>query len=304
MKHLKFYLLIMALFVVATVVISAETVAKNPLEWLAGLEVEVFGQAATGSLKERLNNLDELVTGRIREETLVERLSRLDKLLYINQPHDISLIYKIQALEWVLFKEASTGSLRDRVERLEKLLVGEVSAGPITKRLERLILQIFPNGSVKGRWVTVPDGLIIKVKLVEELSSIKNKPEDRIHFIVAETVYEGNLVLFPKGVAGVGVLQQVKKPANMGRDARLMLDFSEVRAMDGTMVEIFYGAKAQEINSSRQWAVGASAAGMAAFGPQGILFGLAVKGREKVIPAGTELYLQVKEPVRIYTIER
>ena len=145
MKHLKFYLLIMALFVVATVVISAETVAKNPLEWLAGLEVEVLGQAATGSLKERLNNLDELVTGRIREETLVERLSRLDKLLYINQPHDISLIYKIQALEWVLFKEASTGSLRDRVERLEKLLVGEVSAGPITKRLERLILTDLPQ---------------------------------------------------------------------------------------------------------------------------------------------------------------
>ena len=99
-------------------------------------------------------------------------------------------------------------------------------------------------------------------------------------------------------------MQQVKKPANMGRDARLMLDFSEVRAMDGTLVEIFYGAKAQEINRSRQLAVGASAAGMVAFGPQGILFGLAVKGREKVIPAGTELYLQVKEPVRIYTIER
>jgi hypothetical protein len=43
---------------------------------------------------------------------------------------------------------------------------------------------------------------------------------------------------------------------------------------------------------------------MLAFGPGGILFGLAVKGKEMTIPKGTEFYLQVKEPVRIYTIEK
>jgi hypothetical protein len=41
---------------------------------------------------------------------------------------------------------------------------------------------------------------------------------------------------------------------------------------------------------------------MLAFGPEGILVGLAVKGHEKVIPVATEFYLQIKEPVRVFTI--
>lgn len=81
-----------------------------------------------------------------------------------------------------------------------------------------------------------------------------------------------------------------------------MVDYAIVRALDATPVRMFYGAKALKMDRSRKLAVSASAAGMVALGPGGILLGLVIKGKETIIPVGTEFYLQVNQPVRIYTI--
>ena len=303
-RLLKIFMYLCIIIFLANLPIRADDKVKNPLEWLSDLEIGAFGVASpTGPLLERLNQLEESVTGRIREGTFVERLSRLDTLLYTNQAYDISSFFKLQALEWVLYKEGFSGPLGLRLEKMERLLLGNAYTGPFTKRLEKLVSQVFPEGVVKGYWANISAGLLVRVKIMDELSSTKSKPGDKFHFVVVETVTQDVFVLFPRGITGVGVLRQIKRPANLGRDARLTLDFVEIKTMDGSPVKIYYGSKAQEMNHSRQLAVGASAAGMLALGPQGILFGLAVKGRELTIPVGTEFYLQVKEPIRVFTLK-
>lgn len=284
-------------------VILADIPVKTPLEWLNELEIEITGKTSEGSLVERLKNLEESMTGRNYEGSLWERLSRLDTILFVNQPHDISLLYKIQASEWILYQEESSAPFKNRLEKLEQTVFGSVYAGSFTKRVEKLIDLVFPDGVIKGKWVTVPEGLLIKIKLLDELNSSKNKPLDRFRFTVVETVFCNNSVVFPKGVTATGVLREVTRPANFGRDARLVLDFAEIRALDATLVSVCYGSKSLEKNKSRQLTVGAGAAGMLAFGPGGILLAFAIKGQEMVIPANTEFYLQVKDPVRIYTLE-
>ncbi|HBF38887.1 MAG TPA: hypothetical protein DDW50_16400, partial [Firmicutes bacterium] len=129
------------------------------------------------------------------------------------------------------------------------------------------------------------------------------KPGTRFQFEVVESVFVNDFVVFPQGLTGDGTLEAVNRPENWGRDAKLMLDFAEIKALDGTPVAMIYGSKARSMDYSRRLSVGASAAGMIAFGPGGILLGFAVKGKEKKILQGTEFYLQVKEPVRIYTIQ-
>ncbi|MGE5581444.1 MAG: hypothetical protein ACM3X9_02795 [Bacillota bacterium] len=277
---------------------------KNPFEWLAELENSVAGHSEEGSLTERINNLEEMVTGKVRTDSIVERLTRLNTLLFVNQPYDVCLLNKTQALEWVLYKKGFTGSLQERLQRMEQLMFGAVYSGPINKRLEKLVNQVFPNGTINGKWISVPEGLVVKVRMVNELSSSRSKPGTSFRFEVVENVYSDDFILFPAGSGGSGVLKEVNPPANLGRDAKLTLDFAEIRALDGTSVKMFYGSKALEMDRSRRLAVSASAAGMLALGPGGILFGLAIKGQEKIIPAGAEFYLQVKEPARIYTIER
>ncbi len=304
MVHFRRILCMILIFFVLNITIQAENSVKNPLEWIDELETVVTGEISEGSLFERLGKLEEMMTGRTREGSLVERLTRLENLLYVNQPYDVSLLFKIQALEWILYKKGFSGSLEARLEKIEKALFDTNYSGPVTKRLERLIIQVFPDGTIKGKWITIPEGLLIKVQMINELSSSQNKPGTRFQFEITDTVLENDYVLFPVGSTGNGLLKQVSKPSNLGRDARLMLDFAEVKALDGTPVKMYYGTKALEMDRSRQLAVGASAAGMLAFGPGGILLGLVVKGKEKMIPGGTEFYLQVKEPVRVYTIEK
>lgn len=283
--------------------VYGDSIARNPLDWLNELEANVSGSSTSGSLFDRLTQFEIFLTGRTMDEPLVDRLTYLDTLLYANQPHDICLLYKLQALEWVLYHEALSGPVLARLERIETFLYGQTFFGPITKRFDRLINQIFPDGTIKAKWVSVPEGLLVKVKIVDELSSVNSKAGDEFQYLIAETVVVDDFVIFTKGSSGVGILKEVKKPRNLGRDARLLLDFVKMRAVDGTPVKISAGSKSSELNRSYQLAVGASAAGMLAFGPEGILFGLAVKGKERTIPAGTEFYLQISESVRIYTIK-
>lgn len=282
--------------------VAAVNPVKNSLEWMEQLETEVMGGASEGAIVERLNRLEEIVVGRIRNESLVKRLTYLDKLLYVNQPHDICLVYKIQALEWVVFRRTFPGALQQRIERIEQTLFNQRYHGPCNQRLERLIIQVFPDGVVTGSWVTLPEGWLVKVKITQELSSTSNVAGDSFQYEVVDTVSKSGRVIFAKGMTGTGILQRVNRPGKLGNDARLVLDFKEIRALDGTPVQLHYGKTAGENNRSRQLMVGASAAGMLIFGPEGILIGLAVKGREKVISVETEFYLQIKEPVRVFTI--
>lgn len=275
---------------------------KSPSDWLKEIEVAVIGRVSEGGLLNRLSAMEEMMTGKIRTGTLDERLSRLEGLLYINQPYDICLFYKIQALDWILYRSESEGPIKSRLEKLEKDIFGSVYSGPMTKRVERLIGQVFPGGAVKARWVNVPGGTLVKVRILDELNSVKNKPGDRFRLVVTDTLLDNGSIIFPQGTVGEGVLGEVIQPDNLGRDAQLRIDFAEIRALDATPVHLYYGTKALKMDRSRQLAFGASAAGMLAFGPGGILLGLVIKGKETTIPVGTEFYLEVAKPLRIYTL--
>lgn len=299
----RFFFLCVVLLLSLTAGVYGDYTVRNPFHWLNQLETKVLGNPSNGNLLDRLTQFELSLTGRTMDASLVDRLFHLETLLYTNRPHDICLLYKLQALEWVLYHETLSGPIMERLERIETLLYNQIFSGPVTKRADRLINQIFPDGAIQANWVSVPAGLPVKVKIIDELSSVNSKPGDQFKYLISETVVVDDYILFPKGSSGVGILKEVKKPGNLGRDARLLLDFDMIRAIDGTPIKINIGSKFSNLNRSYQLAVGASAAGMLALGPEGILFGLAVKGKERTIPAGTEFYLQISESVRIYSLK-
>lgn len=299
----RFFFLGVVLLLSLAAGVYGDYAARNPLHWLNQLETKVLGNPSNGNLLDRLTQFELSLTGRTMDDSLVDRLFHLETLLYTNRPHDICLLYKLQALEWVLYHETLSGPIMERLERIETLLYNQIFSGPVTKRADRLISQIFPDGAIQANWVNIPVGLPVKIKIIDELSSVNSKPGDQFKYLISETVVVDDYILFPKGSGGVGILKEVKKPGNLGRDARLLLDFDMIRAIDGTPIKINIGSKSSSLNRSYQLAVGASAAGMLALGPEGILFGLAVKGKDRTIPAGTEFYLQISESVRIYSLK-
>jgi hypothetical protein len=294
---------IVIVFLISSGAGAEEISARNPLEWLNTSEIYLLGKHNSGDLLERLSRFEEVMVGRVHEGSLVQRLNYLDNLLFVNQPYDICVTYKIQALEWVVFRQVYPEPLYIRIEKLEKTLFGKPSSGPVAIRLEKMVSQVFAEGAVKGHWVSVPEGMLVKVKLLDEVSSAKSSPGEEFRYQVIETVSSNNMVIIPKGTVGYGRISRITRPGNLGIDARLMLDFREIRALDSTMVALQYSANSPDINRPRQLAVGASAAGMLILGPEGILFGMAVRGQEKTIRADAEFFVQVKEPVRIYTLQ-
>jgi hypothetical protein len=278
---------------------ATEVATRNPLKWMSELETDVVGEPVNGNLLDRLANFEQIMVGRCREGSLVQRLTYLDALIYNNQPYDIAVTYKVQALEWVLFQQVFSVPLQQRTAKLEQTLFGTVYDGPIASRVEKMVNHVFAGGTVQAHWVSIPEGLPVKVKLLDEISSKKGRVGDSFRFSVVETVIHAGMVVIPKGAMGRGSIVNVTRPRKLGIDARLMLDLKEIRALDSTLVPLAYGSKT---GRPQQLAVGASAAGMLILGPGGIVFGMAVKGKEKIIPAGTEFDAQVNQPVRIYTI--
>jgi hypothetical protein len=278
---------------------AAGEATRNPLTWLGELETAVTGAVTDGNLPDRLARFEQIMVGRIREGNLVQRLAYLEALTYTNQPYDIAVTYKVQALEWVVFRQVFPAPLEQRVAKLEQTLLGTTFAGPLASRVEKLMSQVFPRGTVEAHWVSIPEGLPVRVKLLDKISSKKGRVGDTFRFRVMETVIHNGMVVIPKGAQGRGSIVKLTRPRKLGIDARLMLDLKEIRALDSSLVPLAYGAKTSR---PQQLAVGASAAGMMILGPGGIVFGLAVKGKEKNIPAGTEFQAQISQPVRIYTL--
>ena len=143
---------------------------------------------------------------------------------------------------------------------------------------------------------------LVKVKLLEDVSSAANRPGDAFSFAVAENVVQDEAVALVEGTVGRGRITRIKPPANMGRDAQITLIFGPVRALDGTLVRLEAGEESIAANKSQQLTVRVTAAGMIILGPAGILSGLFVRGKETHLPSGTEFFVQTAGVNSLYTL--
>jgi len=95
----------------------------------------------------------------------------------------------------------------------------------------------------------------------------------------------------------------VKGAKNFGRNAELEVSFDTIETIDGTRINTLLGDKSKAENKSLVTAAGASLAGMVILGPVGIVGGAFVHGKEVNIPAGVEMYIQIKEDTNAYGIQ-
>ncbi|NLY52774.1 MAG: hypothetical protein GX063_07680, partial [Firmicutes bacterium] len=82
-------------------------------------------------------------------------------------------------------------------------------------------------------------------------------------------------------------------------DGRLVVDFGTLSAIDGSPVALVMEEKATEKNKSLELAAGAGMAGAILLGPIGLAGAWFVKGKDVVIPMGTEFYVEVMRDARV-----
>lgn len=284
--------------------ICAATTERAPAESLAEMELVCLGATQAGGLSERLDALERLALDRSVRGPLPERIRSLREMLLENGPHRPAMLFRLNAMEWTLYRRVDGRPFRERLAALERDVLGQPAAGPFSARLDALAPYLWPEGRMPVAQLDLTAGTLVRIKLLAGLSSGANKAGDTFPFAVAETVYQDGLAVVPRGSPGEGRIAAIDPPRHMGRDARLTLAIGPVAALDGTPVPLTTGPACFEANKLARLPVQVSTAGMIVLGPAGILSGLFVRGKDTVLPEGTELFVQTTTVIPCYTIDR
>ena len=277
------------------------------------------GAAAQSSgLPDRVAVVEEIIFGRDQAGvlSLVERVVQLEKELYgvegsgpllarVQKMHEelvaggggTSLLMRLNAIEWMLYQEVSPAqALGRRIDQLEAQVIGERQTGPLRQRIDRLMDLVWPGGQLNTELVEIPKETLVLIRLEANVDSGQNRVGELIPFRVAEDVMVDDRLVIPAGTEGAARVTKVTSAGMMGRSGKVELDFGTLKTMDGTSVRLAVAERAAKENT--ELAAAASVGGLVLLGPIGLVGGVFVQGREHVIPAGTELYVEVERPVK------
>ena len=143
--------------------------------------------------------------------------------------------------------------------------------------------------------VVIPQGTLIKIRLMQTLSTRYTKEGKTVRFIVLDAVRLGKRKVIEKGASVEAYVSHVRHPQRFGRNASLKIKFISVNSVKGREIPIEIGEHAAKTNEQMGMAAGAAVGGALIFGPIGLLAGLFVKGKNIEIPSGTILHVEVAE---------
>lgn len=86
--------------------------------------------------------------------------------------------------------------------------------------------------------VKIPDGMIVRVTLTEDLNSGKDHQNDEVYGVIAEDVKVDGVVAIAKGAAVVGHITQAEPKGRWGHGGTLAYTLDYAQAVDGSNVRL------------------------------------------------------------------
>ncbi len=287
-------LAIVCMFIFTTIV-SAQVAPENTLiDKVSAVEKTLYGNDQTGSLLERISKLETDLYGTAASGAVVTRADSLYNGFFDSSASAPSILTKINGIEWELNHKVTSLPVKERIEKLEGLIDGISQTGAYNERINKLAKLAFANGTVIVADKVVPADTLVKIKLTSTIDSKTARIGDVVTYQVAEDVLVDGVLVLAKGADGIGQVTKVSQAQNFGRDAKLEIDFTSIKAIDGSTITTFLGEKSKKETQSITMAAGASVAGLAILGPVGIVGGVFVKGKSAKIDEGAQLYIQTK----------
>lgn len=262
---------------------------------LVEVEEILYGKAQDGALVPRLERVERDVLGQPeRDGAIIVRLQRLADLL-TGVEGNVSLKLKLNAIEWALSQKVNEGpAISRRLDQIEMAIYGQTQTGAgLAERLDNLTELMWPGGRIYVDRAVLPAGTLVRIELLTELDSERNKAGDVVRYRVVEDVVIDHKVVIPAGSTGSGEIISVNTAGRLGQDGLVRVDFGTVSAIDGTPVALHVAERATEENKSLELAAGASLAGVVLLGPVGLAAGYFVRGKPHVVPVGTSFYAEV-----------
>ncbi len=137
----------------------------------------------------------------------------------------------------------------------------------------------FALQSPSARTVKLPDGTVLRLALLDVLSSATNNVDDPVNFEVTEDVKVGDLVVLPKGTSARGHVVEAVPRKRMGRAGKLNFSVDSAKGPDGSNIRLRATSARQGEDKS-----GTVIVGTLLLSP---LF-LIMRGKDVSIPKGTQ----------------
>jgi len=282
---------------------AAEVSQATLLEDLSQIEMAIYGTTQEKPLVERVEYLEKELVGRTLPGTITSRAKQLKEFIISGTPEEPSIIFKINASQWVLEEKITSEPLITKVENLENILFAKISDDVLAMRAESIFGVCFKEGKPQVEELVIPTGTLVPVRFLSTLSSKNNKAGETFNFQIAENVFIDNKLIIPANYKGIGEITEAKKATILSRPGKLEIEFKSVSALDGTSLNLILGEKAEEKNKRLYVAVGAGILGLIILSsPVGLVFGALVPGKNVKIEEGTEMFLQVESDTSVIAL--
>ena len=295
-------LMLCAVMFITQSAIALAAVPEDMQGKLSAVEKAAYGGEQTGALLDRVNKLERDFEGKHPTQSIMERVDDLYNRMFDNQVGP-SILTQLNAIEWTIARKVSMDPVQKRVGDMEMTIAGKQSEGTYLKRIDTLAGYAYGAKPIPLVQMGLPANTLVKVALVTPVNAKTIRVGDVVEYTASEDIVSNGMLLFAKGAKGVGEVTKVIRAQNFGRDAKVVIDFKYLTAIDGTEVPMILGKESEEMMEHMAMAAGASIAGIAILGPIGIIGGAFVKGKNIDLPAGTELFIQTKEDATLYGLE-
>ena len=269
---------------------------------LAKIETDTYGMEQSGALLDRISRLEKSYNGQNMTGNMNARIDAIYNVLYENNSGP-GILAKINALEWNINHEVQSGGVNRRLESLENLIFGKINEGTFNERIRNLAKASFGAEILPITLVPVPENILIKVVTTVPVGSKTLQEGDTIPIKVVEDVFIDGGLVFANGLTGEGTVVNVHRAKNIFSNGKIETDFHTIKAIDGQDVRVYAGIEAIDAMTAESMARGLSLLGQTFSGKNKELEEVFVRGKNIDLPAGIELYLQIKTPIVIYGVK-
>ncbi len=303
----SFSLLIVIVFICTSVLAqfswAAETSQATLLEDLSQIEMAIYGVTQEKPLVERVEYLEKELVGRTLPGTITSRAKQLKEFIISGTPEDPSVIFKINASQWILEEKITSEPLITKIENLENVLFGKTSDEVLAMRAENIFEICFKEGKPQMEEVIIPAGTLVSILFLNNLSSKESISGETFNYQVGENIFLDNKLVISANSAGLGEITSAKKASILAQPGKLELNFKPITALDGAPIDLIMGEKAEEENKRLYVAIGAGILGLIILSnPIGLAVGALIPGKNVKIDEGTEMFLQVKEDTKVIAL--
>ncbi|MBA7590774.1 hypothetical protein ES708_32911 [subsurface metagenome] len=282
---------------------AVEVSQATLLEDLSQIEMAIYGVTQEKPLVERVEYLEKELVGRTLPGTITSRAKQLKEFIISGTPEEPSVIFKINASQWILEEKITSEPLIAKIENLENVLFGKTSPDVLAMRAESIFGVCFKEGRPQVEEVLIPAGTLVSIRFLSTLSSKSNKAGETFIFQISENVFLDNKLIIPVNSEGVGEITKAKKATLLSRPGKLEIEFRLLSALDGTSLSLILGEEAEEENKRLYVAIGAGILGFIILSnPIGLVFGVLVPGKNVKIEEGTEIFLQVESDTLVIAL--